>query len=1418
METPVQGVAIRPAPDARVHRGVHSRRLRVLIAGTALMAAAAAAQPPELHSHPSDATVTEPGRVTFTVTADGQMPLHYQWRRDGFDIPGETTDRLTLERAVISNNGAAFEVVISNAAGVTTSQVAVLTVQRDAPRRVMIYYDDVPGPYNYGRLYVNQLRNLLGHFNVDITPRHVADYAAGDMAAHDASFYIGSSFDAPLPEAFLADAANLAQPLVWINYNIWRLLWSTHDVSHLGWTYAGIGHGYDRVDYKAETLFKGTYDFELVLLSTASAEQVLAEAYAVADPGAARQPYVLQASNLWYIADNCLADDIDISRSLVLADLLHDILGTGVATNHRAIVRIEDLNSVYPSAANLAAISALLRNRGIRGAFAVIPRYLAAAGDTSQVPGDIAMTDDPAYRASLEALVQDGHILLVHGYTHTNGEEGEQSGLGYEFWNHQENRPLLDDGWTFATSRILAARNEFLMSGLPSGIWETPHYEASLIAYTAAATLYSDWYERLRPYNLFTEGMSRAQIEAASSPSPAYQTQYLPYTTFKSVYGTRVLPENLNFFSDAWQDVYGNDMTVSNKLIYARQLRGVRDAVASFYFHPTADISILESFLDELEAIGYTFTDAETLLGEMPAGWSPSPPAITRQPEGAAVIEDDPATFAVTATGSAPLAYQWRRDTVPIDGATSDSYTLGITLLTDDGAFFDVVITNAAGSVTSVVALLDVTPVSKVAQPAFTPDAGAFPDDRVPVQVTCATPDVTIRYTTDGSEPTAAHGLVIPNGGTVALAPPAQLIARAFRPEWRDSLLKTALYTVAEPRIRIIAPTNGQTVSGPRVALTATTADSDGVKQIAFFNGITPIAAVSNLPPGTLAGSNTVYWLEATAGGHALTVQATDVLDNTTTSLVIRFQVDIPDPSAYPDGNRWPIPGVIGLENYDQGGWGVGYRDATLGNAGGAFRTDDVDIAGSAGAGYRIIQVEPGEWLGYRVKVQAAGFYTLAFRVASEGPGGTFHLEVDGNDVTGPLGVPDTGGSLQWQTVTITGIHLAAGDQGMRVRFDSAPDGAVGSFSDMRFSHEVRALAPAPGSESGPRPAFSWTPVIGATHYRIHIFRNGSFYQQHWIANAETWTAPTDWPIGSYRWWVQPWASVTGHGSWSPPADFSIPLRRPVLPPLPISPAGSLADTRRPAFSWDAVAQATWYRLYVSRDGSAVLDQWIQGATHYTPGFDLRAGDYRWWVAGWGPDGLGPWSGATAFTLPRRIPGTLNLIAPSGTQDTHHLTYRWDKDAHATWYRLWVGRDGEGTWHDRWYPLTGTGEAAATPGGAHPGPAKPILTAPAGTLASTTPTFQWAGSGATWWLQGWSPDGTGPWSGPEAFIIPYPTGTWCRVYVNHGSATIIDQWTSTGTLPSPVALLPGSHTWWLGVWNKLNGRTLWSDRMEFTVP
>jgi len=128
-----------------------------------------------------------------------------------------------------------------------------------------------------------------------------------------------------------------------------------------------------------------------------------------------------------------------------------------------------------------------------------------------------------------------------------------------------------------------------------------------------------------------------------------------------------------------------------------------------------------------------------------------------------------------------------------------------------------------------------------------------------------------------------------------------------------------------------------------------------------------------------------------------------------------------------------PIPGRIEAEDYRPGGSGVGYRDSTPGNTGGAYRQDDVDIQNTLDTTgtYNVGWLTGGEWLAYDVFVATTGNYQVTARVATNVSGKQFYLEVDGANVTGVLTVPNTGSMQKWADLSTT-ISLSAGPHLLR--------------------------------------------------------------------------------------------------------------------------------------------------------------------------------------------------------------------------------------------------------------------------------------------------------------------------------------------------------------------------------------------------
>lgn len=101
--------------------------------------------------------------ATFTITATGDAPLSYQWRRDGAELPGQTNRALTIGAAQAPNEGG-YDALVSNASGSVTSYVARLyavpptsqlirTNHTNAANLRLPYFYHLPTGYDPARRY-----------------------------------------------------------------------------------------------------------------------------------------------------------------------------------------------------------------------------------------------------------------------------------------------------------------------------------------------------------------------------------------------------------------------------------------------------------------------------------------------------------------------------------------------------------------------------------------------------------------------------------------------------------------------------------------------------------------------------------------------------------------------------------------------------------------------------------------------------------------------------------------------------------------------------------------------------------------------------------------------------------------------------------------------------------------------------------------------------------------------------------------------------------------------------------------------------------------------------------------------------------------------------------------------------------------
>lgn len=129
------------------------------------------------------------------------------------------------------------------------------------------------------------------------------------------------------------------------------------------------------------------------------------------------------------------------------------------------------------------------------------------------------------------------------------------------------------------------------------------------------------------------------------------------------------------------------------------------------------------------------------------------------------------------------------------------------------------------------------------------------------------------------------------------------------------------------------------------------------------------------------------------------------------------------------------LPGQFEAENYRGGGTGVGFNDTTIENLGGEYRSDAVDIQTTSDTtgGYNVGWPDAGEWLAYDVDVATTADYIFTIRVASMYDGRSFHIELDGENVTGSITTPNTGGWQTWTDVSTGPVNIAAGKHTLKI-------------------------------------------------------------------------------------------------------------------------------------------------------------------------------------------------------------------------------------------------------------------------------------------------------------------------------------------------------------------------------------------------
>ncbi|WP_442756528.1 DUF2334 domain-containing protein [Methylocystis sp. JAN1] len=479
---------------------------------------------------------------------------------------------------------------------------------------------DTTGPYGWlGELYAIMAGNLASHFGA-WTAMPVTSYAAGGMSGYTSVVYIGSTYDEPLPAAFLDDAyAATTQKIIWISYNIWQLIGRNPGfLSKYGWGISSFDFSnVAEIDYKSQKLKRYAANQSGIMnYSTFGPGQALA--YCVRSDNSTF-PWALRSQNLTYIGEIPFSYVTEGDRYLIFCDLLFDALAPDTPTMHRAFLRLEDIDPYLFSPTELVSVAQWLSSNNVPFGFQIVPRYLDPNGYfNGGKPVDVSLSSRPEMIAAIKTMQSLGGVLMGHGYTHqySNVENpySATTGADCEFYRLVLNQatntlnyvgPVPEDATpAWALGRFSAAANEFAASGLTAPTIHTfPCYVAAVQASNAASKYFAARSERA----LYFSGL----ISGGAIDYTRLAGQYFPYTV-KDVYcslmhsNCKVLPDTLGGIEPQAFGV--NPPRLPADIIAdAQRLLVVRDGVASFFHHPEQPISYLQEVVRGLLALGYQF-------------------------------------------------------------------------------------------------------------------------------------------------------------------------------------------------------------------------------------------------------------------------------------------------------------------------------------------------------------------------------------------------------------------------------------------------------------------------------------------------------------------------------------------------------------------------------------------------------------------------------------------------------------------------------------------------------------------------------------------------------------------------------------------------------------------------------------------
>ncbi len=409
------------------------------------------------------------------------------------------------------------------------------------------------------------------------------------------------------------------------------------------------------------------------------------------------------------------------------------------------------------------------------------------------------------------------------------------------------------------------------------------------------------------------------------------------------------------------------------------------------------------------------------------------------------------ATVTLTSQNTAVATLPQSSVVIPAGSTTSPGFTIN-TVAVSSPTDAPIQASYNNGTVTSTLTgTLTVTQTPTVAAPVIAgtdalgrviPASGRF-NGTLTVTLQCATQGASIRYTLDGTDPTASSTLY---SGSFSLTATTTVKAKAFLTGYTPSATALATFTRnPPPLVSLTSPAGGATFhTGDNIPVAAMASDADGaVIRVDFF---ADPGTGNPVKIGSAAASPfAITWNQAPAGSYALTAVATDNDDAVTTSAPVSITV------GSSTGSTTPTPIACGQTLSGS----LSATDAPSVVLGQGFYADRYTFTGTAGQTV-VISLKSTAFDAYLALIGPSGTVVatnddsngstsdaqIVYTIPAGG-GGTYTIETTSYaaGATGPyaLGLDcSQGGATPLLTITVDGVSVP---QNGTVSFGSTPQG-----------------------------------------------------------------------------------------------------------------------------------------------------------------------------------------------------------------------------------------------------------------------------------------------------------------------------------------------------------------------------------------